>query len=233
MAEVTIPALDEIRRRTRTYDTKRDNFTDVIEAIASLLVPVGSLVPTMAASEPDAAWKLCNGQSLLRAEYPRLFAVVGTQFGGTGTDSFNLPDLRGRMLMGVGQVWSPALMGLLGASQITLNVGNLPAHSHGITDPGHTHTFTPTPHTHTASVPDHDHTGGATDAGGESQSGTGATRLDAAGTSTESLTVTVDNSSAGGTISTDTTGVTVDNTGSGDPIDNIPPVMGINWLVRT
>lgn len=233
MAEVTIPARDEIRRRTRTYDSNRDNFNDLIEAISSLLVPAGSLVPTMAASEPDSGWKLCNGQSLLRADYPRLFAVIGTQFGGSGTDSFTLPDLRGRMLMGVGAAWSPALMNLIGAAQVTLNVANLPAHSHGITDPGHSHTFTPTPHTHTAFVPDHSHTGGATDAGGESQSGTGATRLDAANTSTESLGVTVDSASAGGTISTATTGVTVDNTGSGDPVDNIPPVMGINWLVRT
>lgn len=50
---------------------------------------------------PDG-WLRCEGQSLAITSNQVLFAVIGTQFGGDGRTSFNLPDLRGSAVMGAG-----------------------------------------------------------------------------------------------------------------------------------
>jgi microcystin-dependent protein len=46
-------------------------------------------------------WKLCDGQSVSSADYPLLRNRLGTTWGGSGDQSFKLPDLRGRFLRGV------------------------------------------------------------------------------------------------------------------------------------
>ena len=56
-------------------------------------------------------WASCNGQLLPIAQYTALFSLLGTNYGGNGTTTFALPDLRGRAPIGVGQqvaVWCPA-----------------------------------------------------------------------------------------------------------------------------
>lgn len=45
-------------------------------------------------------WKFCNGQQLPINQYQALYSLLGTQFGGNGTTTFNLPDLRGRFPLG-------------------------------------------------------------------------------------------------------------------------------------
>jgi len=42
-------------------------------------------------------WLLCDGQLLNIAENDALFGVIGNAFGGDGTSTFALPDLRGRI----------------------------------------------------------------------------------------------------------------------------------------
>src|SRR6516165_9869385 len=44
-------------------------------------------------------WALCNGQMLAIAQNTALFSILGTQFGGNGTTTFGLPDLRGRVAL--------------------------------------------------------------------------------------------------------------------------------------
>lgn len=48
-------------------------------------------------------WAFCDGQELLIAEYRGLHAMLGTTYGGNGTTTFKLPDLRGRTAMGAGR----------------------------------------------------------------------------------------------------------------------------------
>lgn len=48
-------------------------------------------------------WGLCNGAILPIQQYSALFSLLGTQFGGNGTTTFGLPDLRGRTVVGMGQ----------------------------------------------------------------------------------------------------------------------------------
>ena len=40
-------------------------------------------------------WMPCCGQSLMIGDYPKLYTMLGTKFGGEGASSFRLPDLRG------------------------------------------------------------------------------------------------------------------------------------------
>lgn len=65
--------------------------------------------------------------------YAALFAAIGTTFGaGDGSNTFNLPDLRNRMAIGSGGLYS---LGATGGSKDAIVV----AHTHTITDPGHNH----------------------------------------------------------------------------------------------
>ncbi len=41
-----------------------------------------------------AGWLACEGQILYIAEYPKLFMLIGTKFGGDGKQKFKLPDLK-------------------------------------------------------------------------------------------------------------------------------------------
>lgn len=79
---------------------------------------------------------LCNGQSLGIAQNSALFALLGVSFGGNGTTTFNLPDLRSRSMMhwGQGNGLSPVQLGQVGgAENVTLNSGQLPTHTHAAT----------------------------------------------------------------------------------------------------
>lgn len=65
-----------------------------------IIGPRGAIVAYSAANPPDG-WLLCDGTAVSRITYAALFALVGETFGaGNGSESFNLPDLRGRFLRG-------------------------------------------------------------------------------------------------------------------------------------
>lgn len=54
-------------------------------------------------SATPSGWLLCDGSAVSRTTYAALFAVISTTFGvGDGSTTFNLPDGRGRALIGVG-----------------------------------------------------------------------------------------------------------------------------------
>ena len=77
----------------------------------------------------------CDGQLLAIAQYTALFSLLGTYYGGNGQTTFGLPDLRGRtpIHQGQGPGLTPRNIGQsFGAETITINVNQLPAHSHTI-----------------------------------------------------------------------------------------------------
>ena len=59
---------------------------------------VGSIVSFTAPNVPEGFLE-CNGQSVQKAEYPKLFEIIGATYGSSG-DSFKVPDLRGQFLRG-------------------------------------------------------------------------------------------------------------------------------------
>jgi microcystin-dependent protein len=80
-------------------------------------------------------WALCDGQILPIAQNTALFSLLGTTYGGNGTTTFALPDLRGRVPIHAGQGpgLSPYTLGQVGgAEQVTLLANQMPAHNHSL-----------------------------------------------------------------------------------------------------
>jgi microcystin-dependent protein len=78
-------------------------------------------------------WLQCNGQLLSISTNSALFSLLGTMYGGNGTTTFQLPDLRGRAAVGTGTstLGSNYAIGQIGGgSTATLGLNNIPAHNH-------------------------------------------------------------------------------------------------------
>lgn len=87
-----------------------------------------------------AGYLICDGTAISRADYAKLYSVIGTTYGtGNGSTTFNLPDLRQRFPMG----------------KAASGTGNALAATGGAVD----HTHTSAAHTHT--VPAHYHSMGS------------------------------------------------------------------------
>jgi microcystin-dependent protein len=79
---------------------------------------------------PPKGWALCNGQLLPINQNQALFSLLGTTFGGDGRVNFRLPDFRGRVPIHQGNGHTLGENG--GASSHTLNVAELPQHTHPV-----------------------------------------------------------------------------------------------------
>jgi microcystin-dependent protein len=105
--------------------------------------PVGELVPFAGVAAPTG-FMVCNGQAISRTTYSGLFVVIGTVWGvGDGSTTFNLPDLRGRTLIGAGTGVGLSARSLAGAGGaethlLTAAESGLPSHNH--TQNAHNHT---------------------------------------------------------------------------------------------
>ena len=54
-------------------------------------------------SSAPTGWLFCNGAAVSRSTYSALFAITSTGFGvGDGSSTFNVPDMKGRVPVGVG-----------------------------------------------------------------------------------------------------------------------------------
>lgn len=146
-------------------------------------------------ASPPAGWLWCDGSGVSRTTYANLFAAISTQYGGgDGFTSFNVPDLRGRTIVGkddiggsgIGRVTiglsgiAGTVLGATGGTEtVTLTTANLASHSHSGS---------------ASTVGDHSHGGltglaGAHDHGGAT-GGQSATHTHAASTSAETTTHT-------------------------------------------
>lgn len=75
-------------------------------------------------------WRLCNGATLNISENEALFAVIGTLYGGDGITTFSLPNLSGRVPIGVGNNFAQGQQ--VGSETVTLTAAHLPPHNHNI-----------------------------------------------------------------------------------------------------
>ncbi len=73
-------------------------------------------------------WALCDGSTLSISQNTALFSLLGVQFGGNGTTTFMLPDLRGRVPLGMSPVTPIGTQS--GFEAVTLTTAELPAHTH-------------------------------------------------------------------------------------------------------
>lgn len=92
-----------------------------------------AVVTTWAADFSPKNWAYCYGQLLPISQNTALFSLLGTTYGGDGRTTFALPDLRGRMPVGTGQLAGGENYTLgeqAGRQSITLTIANIPAHNH-------------------------------------------------------------------------------------------------------
>ncbi|WP_371346722.1 IPT/TIG domain-containing protein [Ancylobacter sp. IITR112] len=81
---------------------------------------------------PGTGWFPCDGRQLSIQRYPALYAVIGTTYGGDGKLTFNIPDLRGRAVIGAGADKDIALGHAGGTEMVVLSAGQLPQHTHKV-----------------------------------------------------------------------------------------------------
>lgn len=111
--------------------------------------PIGMVMAFADYPNPDG-FLICDGSEYDIVDYPELYAVIGTQYGGGG-DTFAVPDLRDRSVFGSGVTFDHATSG--GEIDHTLDVSEIPSHSHTIpmtattlaVEPGEVTVLTPIP----------------------------------------------------------------------------------------
>lgn len=80
-------------------------------------------------------WAFCNGATLPIAQNTALFALLGTQYGGNGQTTFQLPNFSGRAgcQHGQGPGLTPRSIGeTFGTNTVTLTQNQIPAHTHAV-----------------------------------------------------------------------------------------------------
>lgn len=155
-------------------------------------------------------WSFCDGSLLPISQYSALFALLGTYYGGNGTTNFALPDLRGRVPVGTGTgqgLQTVELGELSGATENTLLLSNMPAHNH----------------TAAATVNPAANSGGR----GVTTTNTPANNFPVATSDSNNIYATTANVQMGQS----TVAVNVGLTGLGQPVNNMQPYLGMNYII--
>ncbi len=95
--EITAPVLSDF---CYDADAAIKNMKVDLQERMNAVIPVGLIIESPVETIPNG-WLECNGASLLRSDYPTLFAIIGTTFGAADGTHFNLPDLRGYFVRGM------------------------------------------------------------------------------------------------------------------------------------
>ena len=132
------------------------------KSTSGLDFPTGVIAPLATPLVPNG-WVKCDGSSYdgTQDRYAALWDLVGTTYGGTGQSSFSVPNLGGRVPVGVkattsGSGLDGAVGAWGGATLVTLTSSQtgVQSHSHSSTwdgstgDPGHSHTVGGSDHKH-------------------------------------------------------------------------------------
>ncbi|MBG0794542.1 phage tail protein [Methylocystis sp. H62] len=119
-----------------------------IAASLSVVATFASISPAAAQAEPFLGqlmltgatfcprnWAQADGQLLSISQNTALFSLYGTTYGGNGSTTFALPDLRGRapIHQGTGPGLSNYVEGQVGGREnFTITTSQMPAHNHGV-----------------------------------------------------------------------------------------------------
>jgi microcystin-dependent protein len=226
--------------------------------ITNALSPIGS-VTAYAMDTPPVGWLLCDGTVHNISSYPTLGAGLGSTYGGNGTTTFAVPNLKGRMPVGLDstQTEFDTRGETGGAKTHTLTGAEIPSHLHSVDPPStaatvgnndtnHTHanTLTDPGHLHTIDSYASDSGSGIATVGRENvATGDRTTNTTAGNTTTVGTGITINNAIQGGdnstTFATHKHSVSVDiasfnsgSTGDGGAHNNLQPYIVMNYIIR-
>jgi microcystin-dependent protein len=216
------------------------------------VIPAGSIQMYAGSTEPDG-WMLCDGTAVSRTVFANLFSAIGVTYGGgNGSTTFNLPDMRSRMPVGVGAGTGLSFrnLGTSGGGETkVINSSNLPTHTHTI-DHDHPATSSGTEssdHSHSGTTgtvsSDHAHPIGISFVGYAAGGSIMATPNGNNPMTYPSLGITANHTHAFGTggrsaahsHSTDLgnfTGSSGNGGFSNTPIDVMNPFLGLNFIIK-
>ena len=200
----------------------------------------GSIV-MFAGSVAPQGWLLCDGSAVSRSQYSALFDIVDTTYGeGDGSTTFNLPDLRGRVMIGASDSHPVASIG--GEETHSLTENELPQHSHVVGQHGHnngitiktpelSHTITQAAFTYSAPGGTTNFTTGSGSYSVTSYNGTTSTNA------TRHTNVSISNHAAAdcsvsGSID-DCDAFNTETAGGGESHDNMQPFITLNYIIYT
>jgi len=167
---------------------------------------------------PPAGFLLCNGQAVSRTTYATLFALFDITFGnGDGSTTFNLPNYINAFPVGAGQAYAIGQTGgsadavVVSHSHTASSNVNDPTHNHGVNDPGHSHAIQGSINT-------------------LGYAGTVGTWVNIASSQTgmSNTGISTVNTNTGITV-----GTTIDAAGTGGTGANLPPYLGIYFIIKT
>lgn len=191
-------------------------------------VPTGAMMQYAGAAAPTG-WLLADGAAVSRTTYAALFTAIGTQYGvGDGSTTFNLPNLKGRVAVGLDAANAKFdVRGETGGAEtVALSVAELAAHAHGVTDPTHNHSL---------NNPTHNHGTNGTALGGTNPNAPGQAGVMGSNEIPFSIPVSLGVSAAATAVSANAvgTGVSIQNNGSGTAHNNLPPYIALNYIIKT
>lgn len=196
----------------------------------ALALPSGIINPFAGTTAPDG-WLLCYGQAISRTVYSDLFIALSTTYGsGDGSTTFNVPDLRGRVVAGLdnmggtdaGRLSTANTLGTAtGTETITLTSAETPSHTH--TQNSHTHTGSATEPATTSFMRVVNVVGLTLE--GNHMAGRGS-----GGSDTDYTNATMPQHSH--SLSIDSATAVNQSTGSGGAHNNMQPTMTINYIIK-
>lgn len=175
-------------------------------------------------------WAYCAGQTVALRSNVALYSILGTTYGGDGTNTFMLPDLQGRVAVGTGQGAGLSAYSLgekTGTETVTLTINEMPAHTHAaMAQPG----IGASANVNLLAV---NSSGGASTPGGnfigEDSSGQGFTSYASSGTpaAMDPRSIQIANVQA----NVNTMIVQLGGTGSNQPHNNLQPYTALNYVI--
>jgi microcystin-dependent protein len=188
--------------------------------------PYIGMVCMTAATFCPRGYEEAAGQLVAISSNPALFSLLGTNYGGDGRTTFGLPDLRGRVPVGLGN--GPGLSLVTqgekrGAEDYTMSILQMPSHNHSAQA-----TFTPSGGETTVDVSEGTANAGSPSAGSYLATPSGATIYRDGSPDPTVALGGVSTTPFGGTVN-----VNVLNQGGNQPFPVVNPGIGMRFCIAT